>query len=405
MAVDTFITPTWIGREVLRVADNNTRFVRNITKKLGNDFLVSGVKVGDTVGVRLPQRFVTTKGQAFQGQGITDQVVYVTITDQANIGWQWSSSQGTFDVQDTMERYVNPAATQMANTWDKDGLGRVYQDVYWSAGTPGTVPTANTTYLELADRLTMISAVPMDSRNMVLNSLAATAIANANVTLFNPSRLIGQALEDGMFMSKALKWNEWWEDVNTYPHVYGTYTGTPLVKGASQTGSSLATDGWTSGGATLNRGDVFTIGSGATGCYAVNVQGYQNTTLLQQFTVTQTVSDSTGDMTIAISPPIVTSGPYQNVVAAPANDATINVLGTSAVTSMQNLGFHKQAFVMASADPIMPNQGKAKIVRKNGIAMRLWEASDIMTDQHPSRLDSFYGFRTVRPDWAGRIQS
>lgn len=400
--MNTLITPTWIGREVLRVADNETRFVRNIQKKLGNEFVVGGVKVGSTIGVRLPQRFVTTKGQAYQGQGITDDIVFVTITDQANIGWGWSSIQGTLDIQDTMERYVNPAAIQMANTWDKDGLGRVYQDIYWSEGTPGTVPTSNSTYFALADRLTMISAVPKDSRTMVVNSLAGTAIANANLALFQPKL---EAFVDGMLAGKALKWNEWWEDVNTYPHTYGTYAGTPLVNGANQTGSTLITDGWSSGASTLNRGDVFTIGSGATQTTAVNAQGYQSTTMAQQFVVTQTISDTAGAMTISINPPIVTSGPYQNVVASPADNATINVIGTSAAVSMQNLGFHRQAFVMASADPIMPNQGKAKIVRKNGIAMRLWEASDIMTDQHPTRLDSFYGFRTVRPDWAGRVQS
>src|SRR3990167_1057755 len=257
---NTFIEPTWIGREVLRVAKSDLRFVRGIDKKLSDDFIVSGTKVGGTVGVRLPQRFVTNKGQALQQQNITDQVVYVTITDQAQVAWSWSSSQATLDIQDTRERYVRPAAVQIANTMDKDGLGRVYLDVYQSQGTPGTTPTANTVYYAAADDLTQISAVPMDSRNMVVDAVMGTAIANANLALFNlgGSKNI---LEQGKLADGALKWNEWWEDVNLFPHVYGTYTGTPLVNGASQTGTSLITDGWTSGGATLNRGDVFTIGS------------------------------------------------------------------------------------------------------------------------------------------------
>lgn len=37
-----FQEPLWIGREVLRVAENETRFVRNIDKKLSDDFIVSG---------------------------------------------------------------------------------------------------------------------------------------------------------------------------------------------------------------------------------------------------------------------------------------------------------------------------------------------------------------------------
>jgi len=402
MATNTLITPLWIGRDVLRVASNETRFVRNINKKLSDDFIVAGTKVGGTVGVRLPQRFTTTKGQALQQQGITDQIVYVTITDQANVAWSWSSSQATLEIQDTRERYVVPAATQIANTMDKDGLGRLYQDVYFAQGTPGSNPTANTVYFAAADDLTQIAAVPKDSRNMVINAVMGTAIANANIALFQPKA----DFFEGMMATNALKWREWWEDVNTYSHTYGTYAGTPLVKGASQTGSTLATDGWSSGASTLNKSDVFTIGSGSTGVYAVNVQSHQNTGILQKFTVTSTVSDSSGDMTIAISPSIITSGAYQTVVAAPADNATINVVGSSAATSTQGLGFHKEAFVMASADLIKPNVGKYEMVRapKSGLSLRYWEASDIMTDQHPSRLDVIYGFRTLRADWAVRIQ-
>ena len=399
---NSIINPTWIGRDVLRVAENETRFVRNIDKKLSDDFIVSGTKVGGTVGVRLPQRFVTNKGQALQQQNIVDQVVYVTITDQAQVAWSWSSSQATLDIQDTRERYVRPAAVQIANTMDKDGLGRLYLDVYFAQGTPGTTPTANTTYFSAADDLTQIAAVPKDSRNMVIDAVMGTAIANANITLFQPKA----DFFEGMMAGNALKWREWWEDVNIAAHTYGTYTGTPLVNGASQTGTSLITDGWTSGGATLNRGDVITVGSGSTAVKAVNAQGYQDSGLPQKFVVTATTSDTTGAMTIPISPAITTSGALQTVVASPADNATINVTGSSAVSSRQGLGFHKQAFVMASADLVMPNQGKAERVRapKSGLSLRYWEASDIMTDQHPSRLDVIYGFKTQRADWAVRIQ-
>lgn len=395
-------TPTWIGRETLAVAENETRFVRGMKKKLANDFEQSGVKLGATVGVRLPWRPVTNKGSAYQAQGLVDTIVYVTITDQANIGWGWSSREGSLDVQDAYERYTDPAGIQMANTWDKDGLSRLYQDVYFAQGTPGTVPTSNTVYFAAADDLTQIAAVPKDSRMMVVNAQMGTAIANANLALFQPKN---DFFENGMLAGNALKWNEWWEDVNLYPHTYGTYAGTPLVNGASQTGASLITDGWSSGASTLNKGDVFTIGSGSTGVYAVNAQSYQNANILQKFVVTATISDTTGAMTIAISPSIITSGGYQTVTASPADNATINVIGASGAVSPQGVGFHEQAFVMASVPPIMPNQGKAKIVKRNQIAIRIWEGSDIMSDQHPSRIDSFYGFKTMRADWAVRIQS
>lgn len=398
------VTPTWIGRETLAVAQNETRFVRGIKKKLANEFEQGGVKLGATVGVRLPQRFTTSKGQAYQAQGINDQIVFVTITDQANIGWGWSSMSGALEIQDYYERYTDPAGIQMANTWDKDALSRLYKDVYQAQGTPGTVPVTNSTYYNAAVDLTN-SAVPMDSRQMCVNAIMAASIGNANVTLFGPQRQRDEAFEDGLWASDALMWKKWYQDVNVFPHTYGTYGGTPTVNGANQTGASLITQSWSSGASTINYGDVFTIGSGTTGCYAVNPQNYQSTTNLQRFVCTATVSDSSGAITVSISPSIVTSGAYQTVVASPSNNATINMLGTSGAITPQGLGFHEQAFVMASVPPVMPNMGKAKIVKRDGIALRIWEGSDIMSDQHPSRVDSFYGFKTLRADWAVRVMS
>lgn len=401
---NVIFNPTFAGREVLAVAENETRFVKSIRKKMANEFEAGGVKLGATVGVRMPQRFITNKGQAFQAQGINDVIVFITITDQANIGWGWSSMSGTLDIQDAYERYVDPAGIQMANTWDKDGLSRLYKDVYQAQGVPGTVPVTNSVYFNAAVDLDN-SAVPSKPRSMVVNSIMGAGIANANLALFGPTRQRDEAFEEGLWASDALMWPEWYKDVNVFPHVYGTYAGLPTVNGANQTGATLVTQSWTAGASTLNYGDVFTIGSGVTGVYAVNPQSYQSTGNLQKFVVRATTSDTGGAMTIPISPSIITSGAYQTVVASPVNNATINVSGASGVTSMQGLGFHEEAFVMASVPPIMPNQGKAKIIKRGQIAIRIWEGSDIMSDQHPSRIDSFYGFKTMRADWADRIQS
>ena len=401
---NTILTPTWMGRKVLMVASNSLKFVGAITKKLSDDFEVEGVKIGGTVSIRLPQRFQTTKGQALQQQAITDVTVPVTITDQANIAWGWSSFSGTLEIQDAEERYINPAGIQLANTYDADGLSRVYQDVFSVEGTPGTVPNANSTYLNAAARLTNF-ACPQAPRRSLINALMRASIANANLALFNPAPAISTLWKEGMFSGAALSWDEWYEDVNVFPHVVGPLGGTPLVNGASQTGSSLVTDGWTAAAASrLKKGDVFTIAS----VYAVNPQNYRSTTQLQQFVVTADVSsDGAGAATIPIYPPIILTGAYQTVDALPADNAALTIVGAANTVTPQGLGFHPQAFVMASANLVMPNQGQAKRVRMKdiGMALRFWEGSDIMTDQHPSRLDGIYGFKTVRPEFAVRFAS
>lgn len=58
----------------------------------------------------------------------------------------------------------------------------------------------------------------------------------------------------------------------------GTATGVPLVKGASQTGASLITDGWTAGvTGILKAGDWFQLGAGTTArLYKVLVDANSN---------------------------------------------------------------------------------------------------------------------------------
>ena len=400
---NTLTTPTWMGREVLRVASNSTQFVGAITKRLSDDFKVAGTKVGASVGVRLPVRLLAARGSGITPQALVDTIVTVTITDQINIPWTWSSREETLEIQDARERYVNPAAYQMANTLDADGLQRCYQDVFSIEGTPGTVPNVNSTYLNAAARLTNLAAPPRP-RRMFINSIMRAVIANANLTLFNPVSKISELWMEAMFSGQALSWAEWFEDVNVFPHTVGTYGGTPLVNGASQTGSSLITDGWTATTTILNRGDVITVAD----MYAVNPQNYRSTTQLSQHTVTaNTTTDGSGNSTIAIYPPIITSGAYQTVTGSPANNAAITVVGASATVTPQGLGFVPEAFCFASADLTMPRSGQSSRVRMPGVGMslRFWEDSNIMTDQHPSRLDVLEGYKVIRPDFAVRVAS
>jgi hypothetical protein len=74
----------------------------------------------------------------------------------------------------------------------------------------------------------------------------------------------------------------------------GVATGTPLIKGASQTGKTLVTDGWTASTTNiLKAGDYFQLGSGS------------NTRLHK--VLTNTTSDSSGNATLDIFPEIKTA--------------------------------------------------------------------------------------------------
>lgn len=411
---NTFITPTWVLKDVARVAVNQLKFAANVERWYDDKFKAGGAKVGYTVSGRLPQRFRTTKGQAFQAQPINDQTVPVTLTDQANIGTSWSTADATMVIEETRKRYVNPAGEQLANTIDYDGLARMTPTVWKAVGTPGVTPTTAETYMTAGARMTNVAA-PMDGRVAILDPLAMVKLIVDTKGLFNPSGAISENYRTAQFGRNQLGIGEWYQDQNRYVHVTGSFTScTPTVNGANQTGTSLITQAWASGATTIKAGDILTIAD----VYEVNPQNYQSTGYLQQFAVQQTVSDTTGAITFSIQPPIITSGALQTVSASPASGALIWVLGSTqnastatgpmtATTSPTSLLYHPEAFILAMADLDSELPGaEATRVSDNemNVSLRYVRQYTATTDQKMARLDCIYGWREFRPDWAVRIQ-
>lgn len=407
---NTLVTPSWVTKETTRGFINNLKFAANINRSYDDQYIQSGAKVGNTISVRLPNRFTVSRGQAFQQQNILESTVPVTLNEQINVGMGWSSAEATTEIDMIRSRYVAPAADSLANAVDVSAYSTVFLDVYSAVGTPGATASTTLAYLQAGVKLTDLSA-PMDGRVAVLDPLAMATIANTSSTLFNPSGDIAANYKNGQFAAKQLGIDKWAYDQNVQSYTTGTFTSsTPLVNGASQTGSSLITDGWASGATTLNKGDIFTLG----GVYTVNPQSYNSTGRLQQFVVTATISDTSGDMTVAISPSIITSGQLQTVSASPANNAVITVLGATAASSgtlaatvsPQSLLFHPDAFCLASADLVTPSGGaKSSFVRSKqyGISIRWVEQYDILNDQNPSRFDVLIGAATLQARLACRI--
>jgi len=83
----------------------------------------------------------------------------------------------------------------------------------------------------------------------------------------------------------------------------GTWAGTPLVNGGSQTGESLVCDGFTAG-ATVKAGDYFQLGSGsASRLYKI---------------VTDGTADGSGNLTLEFEPRII-SAPADNAALTSSN--------------------------------------------------------------------------------------
>jgi hypothetical protein len=287
----------------------------------------------------------------------------------------------------------------------------VYPDIYSSVGTPGTTPTATLTYLQAGVKLTDLST-PLLGRVAMLDPLAMSTLADTTTSLFNPSAVIAENYTEGQFGRKQLGVDGWYQDPVRPTHTTGTFTAsTPLVDGADQTGSTIATDGWASGAASLKKGDIFTIAD----VNSVNPLSYSSSGRLQQFVVTADTSDVSGDMaTLPIAPSIITSGALQTVSASPANNAVITVLGATSAAggtlattaSPQSFVYHPDAFAFVMADLMKPGAGaESTTVRSKslGFSIRMVEQYQIGTDQNPSRLDILIGATTIQARLAARV--
>lgn len=397
---NTLLNISTITKESLRVLKNELGFSKGVNRQYDNKFAVSGAKVGSVINIRKPVRYEVTDGAVLNIQNQTDQSVPLTLDQRKHVGFQFTSEELTLSIDEFSDRYIKPAVCALANKIDLDGLG-LYKKVYNSVGTPGTTPA---TFGVMTDAGTKLSefATPVDSnRNICFNAGAHGSMADALKGLFQSQEQIKNQYEKGMMgLAAGFKIKL---DQNVRQHSVGAHGGTPLTNGASQSGSSLVTDGWSSGVTTIKEGDIFTIA----GVNAVNPQSRESTGNLQQFVVTADNSDTTGDMTIAISPAITASGAYQTVDALPADGAAITMLGTASTLYPQNLAYHKDAFCLGMADLILPG-GVDMAARASdpdsGMSVRLVRAYDVNNDTFPMRLDVLYGWTALYPELACRIQ-
>ena len=414
---NTVITPTHVLRKVGTRLTNSLRFVGAVSKDYNSEFKKGGAKVGTVVNARLPQRYVVNKGAAFIPQATANSIVPIEITDQANTGIEFDSFTMTLSVDDYEKRYIDPAGEALANQVDFDGLDRSYKDVYWTVGTPAVVPGSTGTLPQAASNVYMDATTKlanygvMGKKTAMLSPAMHQYLVTAHMTLFAPAASVGKQYKTGQFSDEALGIQEWMMDQNVPTHTIGALGGTPTVTTAPTSGATtVVTQAWTSAIATrLKRGDVVQFAL----CNAVNPMNRQSTGQLQDFVVTADCdSDGAGALTIPISPAIITSGPNQTVDAAPLASAAVTIFSHASnhasKQTKQGLVFTEEAFAMVTADLEKPMGvwASERISNKAvGVAIRFVKDYNIMTDQSPARLDTIYGFKTVRPEMAVRICS
>jgi hypothetical protein len=397
---NVLLTISMITREALRVLENNLTFTKQVNRQYDDKFGVEGAKIGTTLNVRKPPRYIGRTGQNLVPEDAVETQVLVTLNTQFGVDLTFSSQDLALSIDDFSDRFIKPAVATVANKIDADGLALAAQ-IANSVGVPGTVPNALLTYLLAGVKLDE-NAAPMDGlRSIVISPMMQATIVDALKGLFQQSNAIAEQYMRGQ-MGRAIGF-DWFMDQNVSTITGSTFSGAPAVTTAAQSGATINTNGWTS--TALKKGTVFTIA----GVGAVNPQSRAATGSPQQFVVTADIADTAGAIALPISPAIVGPGTSaQNVTALPGAGALLTVVGTTGVASPTGLAFHRDAFTLACADLPLPGgvDMAARISDKQlGMSIRMIRAYDINTDRFPCRLDILYGWAVLRQELACRIQS
>lgn len=397
---NTELNISMITNEALDVLQNNLTFTKFVNRQYDDSYGISGAQIGDTLNIRKPVRYIGRTGATLSVEDFVETSVPLQLATQYGVDINFTSKELTLNIADFSERVLHPAIANVANRVDFDGMAQ-WVNVYQTVGTPATVPSTFKVFSDAGAKLDYAAAPRDGNRSVVIDPGCQSSIVDALKGLFQSSTQIADQYKTGnMGLAAGFKWSM---DQNVGVQTYGTYGGTPLINGATQTGATISTDGWSSGASQLKKGDVFTIA----GVHSVNPQNRQSTGQLQNFVVTANTSDSSGAMaTLPISPSIITSGSTQTVDASPADNAAITVLGATGAVSPQHMAFHKNAFTFACADLLMP-KGVDMAARKSddqlGLSIRMVRAYDINNDKFPCRLDLLGGWATIRPELACRI--
>lgn len=409
---NTLLTSDKILRKALQVLHAKLNFIGNINTSYDNQFAGQGGtdKIGESLRIRLPEKFEVTSGATLQAQASTEQSVSMAVSTRKHVGMNFTQQDLTMNIDDFNERKIVPAMSALASAIEADALS-MGLDIYNMVGTVGTTPASLAPFLSAKAKLNQYLAPKDQNRNVLIDSATTGALVNGLTGLFNDqSSLAAQYREGEMGRTVGFKFAE-----NDLLPVLttGNRTGSITVDGAAPTGSTIALKALGQD-TIINKGEVFTIA----GYYAVHPETKVPYSHLQQFVVTTTTATASGQTTIAslpISPAIVTSGAYQNVSGTPGADAVIILKGgaecggvaASANPSVlygQNLAFHKDAFAFVTADLLLPS-GVDFAARKvmDGISMTIVRDYDINNATMPCRVDVLYGYKTIRPELACRI--
>jgi len=411
---NNLLTISMITNEALMVLENELTFSSEVDRNYDDQFAVTGAKIGNTLNVRRPGRFLGTTGPALNVEDFNETSVPVTLSTQFHVDTQFTTVDLALSLDAFSDRVLKPAVAAIANKIDFDGLTMAKNSTANIVGTAGTPPTSLLTYLTAGAYLDAEGAPRDGRRSCIVEPFTGATIVDSLKGLFVPSDTISKQYQKGMMGRDSAGMN-WKMDQNVVNQTFGSYSTATLACDTATATGFLST-GWaststialtaTTATAGLQQGDVIQIAN----IYAVNPQNRSayGSGKLRNFVVTTAVTVATsGTTSVTVSPAVITGGQFQNVsVTSTSSTAVVTPFNKTGTVSPQNIVMHKNAYTLATADLELPDgvvfAGRASD-KELGLSMRVVRQYTINNDSIPTRVDVLYGWAPLYPELACRV--
>lgn len=411
MATNSLLTITQITREMLRVLHQKLNFVGNVNRQYDSQFAQRGAKIGQTLNIRMPSKYTVRTGANLSAQDYTERSTPLSVTSQYGVDVSFTTVERTMSLDDFSKRVVDPAMAQLAAKIESDAMQKAYKLV---ANYTNATTNALLTYRYFTQGRQKITENlgPLSSRAAVLSPPSVTEFLDTTKALFHATTNIERQYREGILGRTG--GFDVFENTLTPAHTTGSLAGTPLTTGSALGVSTTTANTWSSqtsitvDGATttttLKAGDIITL----SGVYEVHPETKVNTGKLKTFVVQEDKTMGTL-ATFGVRPALIygSGNAYQNCVLSGVSDTdglTVTRIGAASSAFGQDLFFHEDAFVFATADLEDVSKYGAECARESmdGISMRLTQQYAIASDTVPCRVDILWGFDALYPELAVR---
>ncbi|MEW8538959.1 MAG: P22 phage major capsid protein family protein [Candidatus Thiodiazotropha endolucinida] len=400
---NNFLDSTLVAREALRLLHAELSFVGSITRTYSDEFAQKGAKVGEKVQVRIPNRFKGREGRMYERSVIRERSIDVVLDRQKGVDLSFTSEDLTLDIDAFSDRFLRPAAKQLATHIEWDVLSLAHR-----VGQAVLCPAHGLTVGEVLKgrRYLDDSLAPQSGRRGLFCPAHVRSLTKSIRRQYNPASTIAKVYEDRAFSRlSGFQFN----DTTVMPPIVsgegdrGVSSGVLKAAITGNNQSSCALKGSKKGA--LKPGDCFAF----KGVYAVHPETKVPYSYLKQFSVVSVEADGT----LVFTPEIDTRSVYKNVSIERSGRADEIAAGTEVFKTFPAAGFmessllyHPDAFAFVSADLEVP-RGVDFAAREShdGISMRLVRDYDGKSDHMLCRFDVLYGYGLLDESLACRLVS